>query len=56
MRLACRDPKNNSLRLVYAYIESTQEIIFIEIYYKGQQENEDRVRIKNFLENFNSNQ
>ncbi|GAB4294205.1 MAG: hypothetical protein Kow0090_08810 [Myxococcota bacterium] len=51
-RLFCRYLKGSSLRVVYAYFEQKQEIEFIEIYFKGDKENEDRHRIKKYLTNF----
>ena len=40
---------NSGLRLIYAYFEKEQKIIFIELYHKNDKENEDKQRI---LENF----
>ncbi|MFH0853235.1 MAG: hypothetical protein V1853_02410 [bacterium] len=48
-RLFCRYLKGSSLRVIYSYFKHEQRIIFIEIYYKGDKENEDRGRIKDFL-------
>ena len=48
-RLFCRYLKGSSLRIVYAYLEQSQQIDFIELYYKGEQENEDRNRIEGYL-------
>jgi len=40
---------NTGLRLIYKFDEETQTIDLIEIYYKGDKENEDRKRIiKNY--------
>jgi mRNA-degrading endonuclease RelE of RelBE toxin-antitoxin system len=39
----------SGIRLTYAFFDSTKAVEFIEIYYKGDQENEDRNRIKNYL-------
>ena len=40
---------NSGFRLVYAYFEEEQRIVFIELYHKNEKENEDRIRIfKNF--------
>lgn len=50
-RLACRALRDRSLRIIYAYSERNQWIEFIEIYFKGEKENEDRGRIKEYLEN-----
>ena len=53
-RFFCKSLKKKDLRIIYAYIESSQiiEIIgieFIEIYFKGDKENEDKERIKEYL-------
>lgn len=52
-KIACRSLKgrgvNSGLRLIYFLDESGKKIVFIEIFYKGDKENEDRQRIlKNF--------
>lgn len=52
-RLFCRYLKGSSLRVIYAYIEARATIEFIEIYFKGEKENEDRERIKEYLKNKN---
>lgn len=48
-RLFCRYLRGASLRITYAYKESTITIDFIELYFKGEQVNEDKGRIKEFL-------
>jgi len=52
-KMACKALKgrgvNSGLRLIYAYFEQEQRIIFIELYHKNDKENEDRGRI---LRNF----
>jgi len=48
-RLFCRYLKGSSLRVIYSYFEQDQSIEFIEIYYKGDKENENRERIKVYL-------
>ncbi len=54
-KFACRALKgkgsNTGLRIIYAYFGDKDRIDFIEIYYKGDQENEDRSRILNYLKN-----
>lgn len=50
-RLFCRYLKGASLRIVYSYFEKEQRIEFIELYFKGDKENEDRERIKEYLKN-----
>lgn len=52
-KIACKALKgrgaNSGLRLVYAYFQTEEKIIFVEIYHKNNKENEDRERIfKNF--------
>lgn len=53
-KIACDSLKgrgvNSGLRLIYAYFEEEQKIVFIELYHKNDKENEDRQRI---LDNFN---
>jgi len=48
-KFACRALKgrgaNSGLRLIYAYFKETDRLEFIEIYFKGDKENEDRDRI-----------
>ncbi|MBL7156015.1 MAG: hypothetical protein ISS87_00205 [Candidatus Pacebacteria bacterium] len=48
-RFFCRYLKGSSLRIIYSYIEEEKRIDFIEIYFKGDKENEDRERIKEYL-------
>jgi hypothetical protein len=50
-RLFCKYLKGTSLRIVYSYFEQEQCIEFIELYFKGDKENEDRERIKDYLKN-----
>jgi len=51
-RLFCKYLKGSSLRIVYSYFEQEQRIEFIELYFKGNKENEDRERIKEYLKNY----
>ncbi len=48
-KIACKALKgrgvNSGLRLIYAYFELEQRIIFVELYHKNDKENEDRDRI-----------
>ncbi len=50
-RLFCRYLKGDSLRIIYSYFEQNQRIEFIELYFKGDKENENRERIKEYLKN-----
>lgn len=56
-RFFCQSLKKKDLRIIYAYIENHQivEMIgieFIELYFKGSKEKEDKKRIKEYLKNF----
>lgn len=48
-KFACRSLKGkgaqSGIRVIYAYFKQADRIEFIEIYYKGDKENEDRERI-----------
>lgn len=48
-RFFCRYLKGSSLRIIYAFHRQNCIINFIEIYFKGNKENEDRERIKNYI-------
>jgi len=48
-RLFYRYLKGSSLRVIYSYIEEQEKIEFIEMYFKGDKENEDKGRIKQYL-------
>ena len=55
-RFFCKSLKKKDLRIIYGYIEKHQiiEMIgieFIEIYFKGNKENENMERIKEYLKN-----
>ena len=51
--IACESLKNRGkqsrLRLIYAYNTENDESILIELYFKGEKENENKERIKAFL-------
>ena len=49
-RLFCRCLRGSSkLRIIYGYYKKQEIIDFIQIYFKGDRENEDRQRIKKYL-------
>ena len=50
-RLACRALKSRSVRLIYAYHSDTITFVYLEIYFKGEKENENRERTKEYLKN-----
>jgi mRNA-degrading endonuclease RelE of RelBE toxin-antitoxin system len=41
--------RNSGFRLVYAYLKEAERIVLVELYHKGEKDNEDRERI---LQNF----
>lgn len=51
-KFACKALKgkgvHSGMRLIYAYFSEEDRLEFIQIYFKGDQENEDRERIKSF--------
>lgn len=53
-KFACRSLKGtgsrSGIRIIYAYYEKEDKIEFIEIYYKGDKEKEDKKRIKKYYE------
>lgn len=52
-RFFCRYLKGSSLRIIYSYIEDKKKIEFIQMYFKGNKENENRERIKKYLRSLN---
>lgn len=50
-RLFCRHLKGSSLRIIYAFHGNNLRVDFIEIYFKGDKENENHERIKEYLNN-----
>jgi mRNA-degrading endonuclease YafQ of YafQ-DinJ toxin-antitoxin module len=51
-RLACKSLRERSMRVIYAYHEDTITFVYIELYFKGENENEDRERIERYLQLF----
>ena len=43
---------NSGIRVIYAYFNEEDKIVFIEIYYKGDKENEDKERIVEFFKEY----
>lgn len=54
-KFACRALKGrgskSGIRIIYAFHGSNSKVVFIEIYFKGEKENENRERIKEYLKN-----
>ena len=55
-KFACKSLKGrgsqSGTRIIYAFHSKTYKVDFIEIYFKGEKETEDRERIKNYLKPF----
>ncbi len=55
-KFACKALKGrgvmSGIRVIYAYHIAASRVEFIEIYFKGEKENEDRKRIKEYLKVF----
>ncbi len=47
-RLFCKYLKGRSLRIVLVFYKTEQEIIFIEIFFKGDKPREDKARVKEY--------
>ena len=50
VRIHCESLRARTIRLIYAYCENKVEFMYIELYFKGKKENENRDRIKRYLE------
>ncbi len=48
-RVHCESLRARSIRLIYAYHKNKTEFIYIELYFKGDKENENQERIKRYL-------
>lgn len=47
--LFCQTLRRDSLRIIYAYHGTAVTVVWIEMYHKGDRENEDRERIEEYL-------
>lgn len=52
-KIHCESLRSRKVRLIYSYDEEKIEFMYIEIYAKGNKENEDRQRIEEYLKNKN---
>lgn len=52
VRMMCRSVRGSDFRVIYMYNGDSVELLFIEIYFKGDKKNEDRERIKEYLKNY----
>jgi hypothetical protein len=49
VRIHCESLRSRSIRLIYSYREDKFEFLYIEVYSKGDKENEDKERIDRYL-------
>lgn len=49
VRIHCESLRARTIRLIYTYQENKIKFIYIEVYFKGNNVNEDRKRIKQYL-------
>jgi len=52
VRLACKSLRKRSMRVIYAYHINAKTFEYIEIYFKGNKQNEDQNRIKEYLNKY----
>jgi len=51
VRMHCESLRSRDIRLIYSYCSDKIEFMYIEIYFKGDKDNEDRERISKYLKN-----
>jgi len=49
VRIHCESLRARTIRLIYAHRKDSIEFMYIELYFKGDKENEDRERIAQYL-------
>jgi mRNA-degrading endonuclease RelE of RelBE toxin-antitoxin system len=49
VKVHCESLRSRTIRLIYSYREDKIEFLYIEVYFKGDKENEDRERIEEYL-------
>ena len=52
VRVHCESLRSRVIRLIYAYHKDKIEFMYIEVYYKGEKENEDKERVKEYIFKF----
>ncbi len=51
MRMMCRAVRGSQFRLIYLYESELVTVLFIEMYFKGMKEREDKERIDRYFNN-----
>lgn len=49
VRVHCEALQKRVMRLIYAYHKNTIQFMYLEVYFKGEKENENRDRIQEYL-------
>ena len=55
VRIHCESLRSRVVRLIYAYHKDRIEFMYIELYYKGDKENENKERIEDYILRCKSN-
>jgi tRNA A37 threonylcarbamoyladenosine biosynthesis protein TsaE len=50
-KIHCESLRSRTIRLIYSYRKDKIEFMYLEVYFKGDKENEDRERIEDYLKN-----
>ena len=51
-RMMCRSLRDRSIRMIYAYHGNVITFVYLEVYFKGDKENEDRERIAEYIKTY----
>lgn len=54
-RLACRSLRDRSIRIIYAYHDAVATFMHLELYFKGEKENEDYERVREYIQTYSQN-
>ncbi len=49
VKIHCESLRSRTIRLIYSYQPGKIEFVYLEVYFKGDKENEDRERINEYL-------
>jgi mRNA-degrading endonuclease RelE of RelBE toxin-antitoxin system len=53
IRMMCRSVRGADFRVIYMFDGKNIELLFIEMYYKGEKENNDQTRIDDIIKGIN---
>ncbi len=48
-RMACKSLRSSDIRIIYAYHEGRAIFLYVEVYFKGEKQNEDLQRIREYI-------